>query len=73
MEVADRRDEEEIRDSGNMDSIKSQYVTDSVSEERRSRELKDGLHPLRVCPLSLVYRFIRNLILILGKNLIPVR
>jgi len=53
MEVLDRRDDE-IRDSGNMDSIKSHYVTDSVSEERRSRELKDGLHPLRVCPLSLV-------------------
>lgn len=50
MEVTDRRDEE-IRDSGNMDSLKSQYVTDSVSEERRSRELKDGLHPLRVCSL----------------------
>lgn len=56
MEVTDRRDEE-IRDgkeSGNMDNVKSQYVTDSFSEERHSRELKAGLHPLRVCFLCFV-------------------
>lgn len=34
-----------------MDIIKSQYVTDSFADERHSRELKAGLHPLRVCPL----------------------
>ncbi|ESQ27034.1 hypothetical protein EUTSA_v10021831mg [Eutrema salsugineum] len=49
MEITDRRDEEirEGGESGNMDSIKSQYVTDSFADERHSRELKAGLHPLR--------------------------
>lgn len=46
MEIAERRDEE-IRESGNMENIKS----DSFSDERYSRDLKAGLHPLRVCPL----------------------
>jgi translation initiation factor 4E len=49
MEIAERRDDEirDARESANMDSIKSQYVTDSFAEERHSRELKAGLHPLR--------------------------
>lgn len=45
MEIAERRDEE-MRESGNMENIKS----DSFSYERYSRDLKAGLHPLRVCP-----------------------
>ncbi|KAG5403356.1 hypothetical protein IGI04_009475 [Brassica rapa subsp. trilocularis] len=42
MEIAERRDEE-MRESGNMENIKS----DSFSDERYSRDLKAGLHPLR--------------------------
>ncbi|KAF2563427.1 hypothetical protein F2Q70_00014466 [Brassica cretica] len=49
MEIAERRDDEirDAKESANIDNIKSQYVTDSFSDERYSRELKDGLHPLR--------------------------
>ncbi|KAF8069833.1 hypothetical protein N665_1131s0031 [Sinapis alba] len=49
MEITERRDDEirEAKESANMENIiKSQYATDSFSDERSSRELKDGLHPL---------------------------
>ncbi|KAG2300232.1 hypothetical protein Bca4012_011825 [Brassica carinata] len=42
MEITEKRDDE-IRESANIDNIKSQYVSD----ERHSFELKAGLHPLR--------------------------
>ncbi|KAJ0238564.1 Eukaryotic translation initiation factor NCBP [Hirschfeldia incana] len=49
MEITERRDDEirDAKESANIDNIKSQYVTDSFPDERCSRELKDGLHPLR--------------------------
>ncbi|CAN6839974.1 unnamed protein product [Brassica oleracea] len=49
MEIAERRDDaiRDAKESANIDTIKSQYVTDSFSDERYSLELKDGLHPLR--------------------------
>ncbi|KAF8051537.1 hypothetical protein N665_1709s0006 [Sinapis alba] len=50
MEITERRDDEirEAKESANTDNIiKLQYATDSFSDERSSRELKDGLHPLR--------------------------
>ncbi|WZZ30928.1 hypothetical protein YC2023_014329 [Brassica napus] len=49
MEITERRDDEirDAKESANIDTIKPQYVTDSFSDERYSREVKDGLHPLR--------------------------
>ena len=62
MEITERRDDEirDAKESANIDTIKPQYVTDSFSDERYSREVKDGLHPLRVRPLSLIIRLILN-------------
>lgn len=62
MEITERRDDEirDAKESANIDNLKSQYVTDSFSDERYSRELKDGLHPLRVRPLFLIIHSILN-------------
>lgn len=65
MEIAERRDEE-MRESGNTENIKS----DSFSDERYSRDLKAGLHPLRVCPLITYIQLILNLNLILAETLL---
>ncbi|KAF2597166.1 hypothetical protein F2Q68_00007484 [Brassica cretica] len=73
MEITERRDDEirDAKESANIDTIKSQYVTDSFSDERYSRELKDGLHPLRVSPLFLIFHLIFNFESDLSGNFTP--